>query len=147
MNLKVLSPTNKKDFVIFTLRDVNDSVFDSLRSLKSEVLNQVGDSVVAEILNFQIGYFVRSEKKWINNARDLKAVHQLKSTNKITLWCTGKTKRTRSGITESDDENDGEPEPTRAKRNKQSRTEEVELDRNHLVAELCEKHDMEVPTP
>ena len=65
--------------------------------------------MVSEKLDFQLGYFVRSEKKWINNSHDLKdAFGQLKSSGKLTLWCTNKVtaggKRTRGNVSESDNE-------------------------------------------
>ncbi len=100
--------------------------------------------LVMSLLRVWLGYFVRTEINWINNSHDLHdAVRQLKSTNKLTLWCTGKhkDKRTRSekSTTESDSELDHEPE-TNPKRKKQARMEEFEVRRNELVEELRDKH-------
>ena len=42
------------------------------------------------MLNFQLGYYKKSEKRWIHNQRDLKkALELMKLNEKLTLWCVG----------------------------------------------------------
>ena len=66
--LKVLSPANKKDFSMFTLRNVNPNELSTLDELKEEIFVQCGEgSQLPRTLEFKIGYFRRSQKLWINN--------------------------------------------------------------------------------
>ncbi len=44
------------------------------------------------MLDFQIGYYNKSEKRWIQNQRDIhEAKELLKRSEKFTLWCIGKS--------------------------------------------------------
>ena len=70
--LKVLSPSNKKDFSMFTLRNVNPDELSTLDELKEEVFVQCGEgSQLPQTLEFKMGYFHRSQKLWTNNKHDL----------------------------------------------------------------------------
>ncbi len=86
--------------------------------------------------------FLRSEKKWVNNARDLiGTVHQLKSISKLTLRCTGKTKCAQNDITESDNEH----EHTRA--SVISNHEQRNWNLTAIILSRSFARNMEVPTP
>ena len=67
VGLKVFSTSNKKEF---TLRNVQANDFNDPTSLKTELFNQLGGEIIYGMLNFDIGYLVHNEKKWIHNAKD-----------------------------------------------------------------------------
>ena len=90
VGVKVFSPANKKEFKMYTLRNVHATDFNDPTTLKMEVFSQLGDEVVCGTLDFDIGYLVRNEKKWIHNAEDARdALGSAKNEGKLTLWCTG----------------------------------------------------------
>ena len=90
VSVKVLSPSNKKDFKMYTLRYVVLSAMKRPDDIKNEILEQIGGQVVPETLEFDLSYYMGKEKKWINNQDDAcDALDILKSQNKLTLWCTG----------------------------------------------------------
>ena len=65
-------------------------VFNDPTILKMEVFTQVGDANVCGTLDFDIGYLVRNEKKWIHNAEDACDSLELATNGgKLALWCTG----------------------------------------------------------
>lgn len=72
------------------------------------------------------------------------AFGQLKSSGKLTLWCSNKvtagSKRSRGNMSESENETENELE-TNSKCKKQSRSEEMEARCNELVQELHSKHE------
>lgn len=55
-NLRVISPSNKKEFSVITLRDLTVDSVKSYENLKDTILSQVGDAAVADADNFQMGY-------------------------------------------------------------------------------------------
>ena len=63
MTLKVLSQSNKRDFTVFTLRDVTQEDMQTPDSVKSMIFAQVGDAV-SDKLDFPLGYYRKSEKVW-----------------------------------------------------------------------------------
>ena len=110
--LKVLSPANKKDFSMFTLRNVNPNELSTLDELKEEIFVQCGEgSQLLRTLEFKIGYFRRSQNLWINNKHNLDdAWAIIRSGERLTLWALGITgksskKRTRTSF-DSDDDDD-----------------------------------------
>ena len=89
MTLKVLSQSNKRDFTIFTLRDVTQDDMQTPGSVKATIYAQIGDTV-SDKLDFPIGYYRKSENVWINNEHDIQDEIQLmKEQGKVTLWCVG----------------------------------------------------------
>ena len=89
MTLKVLSQCNKRDFTVFTLRDVTQDDMQTLGSVKAMIYAQIGDAV-SDKLDFPIGYYRKSEKVWINNEHDIQdAIQLMKEQGKVTLWCVG----------------------------------------------------------
>ena len=101
--------------------------------------------MVPETLEFDLGYYLGKEKKWINNQDDTcDALDILKSQNKLTLWCTGislekeKRKRDRSE-TESDD--NGTEDMRNPKRSKHTSAIKARgAERDSIVSELRERH-------
>ena len=93
---------------MYTLRNVVLSVMKRPDDIKYEILEQIGGHAVPESLDFDLGYYMGKEKKWINNQDDAcDALDILKSQNNLTVWCTGilekeKRKRDRSGSESND---------------------------------------------
>jgi hypothetical protein len=146
VSVKVLSPSNKKDFKMYTLRNVELSVMKRPDYIKNEILEQIGGHVVPESLEFDLGYYKGKEKKWINNQDDCcDAVDVLKSQNKLTLWCTGviekeKRKRDRSGSESDDNATNVTRNPKRSKQKHTSAIKAKEAERDSIVSELRERH-------
>lgn len=145
VSVKVLSPTNKKDFKMFTLRNVVLSAMRGPDDFKKEILDQLGGHVVPETFEFDLGYYSGKEKKWINNEEDAgDALDIMKSQNKLTLWCTGispekdKRKRDRS---ESESDDNAAENTSKSKRSKRTPAIKArEAERDSIVSELRERH-------
>lgn len=140
VGVKVLSQSNKKDFKLYTLRGVVENSMKKPDTIKNEIFEQLGDEVVSESLDFDLGYYVGKEKKWINNVSDASdAVEILKSQKKLTLWCTGVQERKKRDRRESD--TDDEAQVCLSKRGKYSSAiKSKEAERNNIVSELRERH-------
>ena len=113
MYLKVLSPSNRKDFNMFTLHDIQPNEITTLEELKEEVFMQCGeDAQLPRTLEFRVGYFSCSQKLWINNKYDLEDTWNIVRKNeRLTFWALGTSegkgkKQTRSL---SDDELENVP--------------------------------------
>ena len=68
MEMKLLSPQNK-DYHMYTLRHISRDV-DSPEKLKAEIYKQCKD-VVPSPQTMEIGFYLQSKKKWINNRLDM----------------------------------------------------------------------------
>lgn len=139
VSVKVLSQSNKKDFKMYTLRNIACSVFSSPNNIKTEILDQISDNVVSETLEFDLGYYVGKEKKWINNEEDVcDALEVLKLQNKLTLWCTGVSNEKERKKRERESESDDNASEKRMKRSSAAESKEAERDR--ILTELREHH-------
>ena len=93
-SLKVLNPTNKRDFTTFTLRNLTAERVDSLSFLKDFIVCEVGEDVVSRKLDFKLEFYHKSAKLWINNGKDLQdTLALLRRNGRLTFWCTGLGKR------------------------------------------------------
>ena len=104
------------------------------------------------MLNFQLGYYKKSEKRWIHNQRDLKeALELMKHNEKFTLWCVGLShdKATKKNKHQREtDSPDHDPEletercaqPSSAKKKKLSSKEERETRVSELKKDLSQRH-------
>lgn len=143
--LKVFSPTNKKDFVMYTLRNFSTVDISTPGCLKEIVFKQVGETVVSSKLNFPVGYYQKSSKLWINNDQDVQdALALLKRSGRLTFWCVGlgKSDRSRHGSdcdSDVEDRNENVQIPTK-KRKLSSMSEERTSRVSELKAELRQKH-------
>ena len=54
IGVKVFSPANKKEFKMYTLRNVHTTDFNDPTSLKTELFTQLGDEVVCGTLDFGV---------------------------------------------------------------------------------------------
>ena len=134
MTLKVLSQSNKRDFTVFTLRDVTQEDMQTPDSVKAMIFAQVGDAV-SDKLDFPLGYYRKSEKVWINNEHDVHdAIQLMKEIGKVTLWCVGQDRTT----TARKRERSGDDISIPAK--KKSVSEERAIRVNDLKGQLRKKH-------
>lgn len=143
--LKVLSPLNKKDFSMFTLRDIKPDNISTLDELKEEIFMQCGeDAQLPCTLEFKVGYFRRSQKLWINNSQDLQdAWNLIRRSERLTLWALGTAKSSKKRIKEPVDVSDEEVDSSgRAKKKKKSvsSAEERKVRQQELRDSLQVKH-------
>ena len=121
LELKILSPHNKKDYRIYTLRHVSRDL-DSPDKLKDVIYQQCKEAVPLP-QHMEIGFFQHSKKLWINNRLDVNDMWAVAAKGgKVMLWCVGigennhgSQKRSR----EDTDSNEKESEPA-CKRNTSS---------------------------
>lgn len=95
-SLRFICPSNR-DFSVFTLRDLTVDSVNTYESLKEAILSQVGESTVSMSDEFQMAFFRKSEKLWINNDRDVRDALAIMTEGKLTLWCMGKDKQPKLG--------------------------------------------------
>ena len=139
VGLKVFSPANRKEFKMYTLRNLQRNDFSDPATLKSEIFAQLGDEVVCGTLDFDMGYLIRNEKKWIHNAEDARdALAVVAGGGKLTLWCTGTNRRQGQKRPQTDKPEGGDEGERRKK--KRSFTGEREERMTELVAKLRERH-------
>ena len=86
IHLKVFNPANKKEFKMFTLRNLSMDETDSPEKLKKQIADQYGHELNPKLM--EVGYFKQSKKLWLNNRLDMNDMWDLISKNEnITLWC------------------------------------------------------------
>ena len=146
-SLKVLNPTNKKQFTMFTLRNLTAEDINSPVSVKEAIFGQVGERVVSRKLDFPVGFYHKSAKLWLNNEQDVQdAFATLKQSGKLTFWCMGLgKKRDRSGYdsdqgSDSELEDSGEQRPAKTKKRKVTTSEEKVSRVNEIKSQLRQKH-------
>ena len=119
-----------------------DSV-NTCENLKETILSQVGETTVMDTDEFQMGFFRKSEKLWINNDRDVSDALDLMRVGKLTLWCMGKSKQPKHGKRNRDKSGDAEDEAEftsgRSKKKKSSSEERVARV-NEIKAQLRDQH-------
>ena len=150
VGVKVFSPANKKDFKMYTLRNMDTANFNDPTTLKTELFTQLGDEVVCGSLDFDIGYLVQNEKKWIHNAEDAQdALGSAKHGGKLTLWCTGVGPKSQAPGQKRPWTGPGacsEESMAIKKKKKQSFTEEREERMTEIIANLRERHGSKYST-
>ena len=105
----MLNPTNKKDFTMFTLRNLTAEDINTPISVKEAVFEQVGEGIVSRKLDFQVGFCNKSAKMWLNNEQDVQdALAILKQSGRVTFWCMGLGKRHGRSRCDSDRDSDDE---------------------------------------
>jgi hypothetical protein len=88
--LKIFNPANKKEFQLYTIRNLSLNV-DNPDKLKKALSEQYGD-LLPPIDKMEVGYFHQAKKMWIKNRLDLNDVWQLvQKGGRVTLWSTGAT--------------------------------------------------------
>ena len=109
--LKVLSPADKKDFNMFTLRDIKPTDISTPDELQCEELAKL-----PRTLEFKIGYFYHSQKLWINSQKDIQdAWNVFRNNDRLTFWCIGSKEKEKQGRKRSMEEtSDDELSPCRS---------------------------------
>ena len=140
--LRVLNPANKKDFRLFTLRNLSREM-DSSEKLKMAIFTQCGDDSVPLPRNMEFGFYNQSGKLWINNRLDVNDMWELVlKGDKLTLWCVGigqnpqSSRNTKRSSNERDKEGASGSEPPK----KMSRVEEKRALAEENEKKLKEKH-------
>lgn len=91
LDLKVLNPSNKKDYHMYVLRHISSDL-DEPNKLKSEIIEQCGESTPLA-RNMEIGYYHHTKKNWLNNRLDMNDMWSLIAKGeKVLIWCVGKEK-------------------------------------------------------
>jgi len=86
--LKVLSPSNKKEFKMYTLRKISRETVDTPNKLKDVICDQYGSVVGVDAQQMDVGYFYQAKKLWINNRLDMNDFWDvIERGDKLTLWC------------------------------------------------------------
>lgn len=141
--LRVLNPANKKDFRLYTLRDLSREM-DSSDKLKMAIFTQCGDEAVPLPRDMELGFYNQSGRKlWINNRLDMNDMWELVSKGeKLTLWCVGlpsptaqSSRNMKRSSSEREKELTGESEPPK----KMSKMEKRALAEDY-EQKLKEKH-------
>ena len=88
-NLKVINPTNKKEFQLYTVRSVSPEMFDSPDKVKAVIQDQYGD-LLPPTEKMDVGYFSQGKKLWIKNRLDVNDVWKsVERGERVTLWTMG----------------------------------------------------------
>ena len=148
LNVKVINPDKKSESQTFVLRNISGAV-STPTQLKEEILNQFGPELVADDLNFPIGYTKSGNRVWIRTATDVEDiwsfVHRGES---VSLWCHGvstsapKSKRQKDFSSESDGDSDDSKYRKRRKKKKRKKSafEEKTNRVEELLTKLRQKH-------
>ena len=142
--LKVYSKSSKKEWKMFTLRNVDTASIKTCDDLKEEIRIQLTDDVKKD---FDVGFVQGSNLISVRSSRDMAEVWGLAAKGQVTIWCDGLTashksrKRKRTEI-ESDNSSDEDFDKKSQKKVKKSRKEEREERVEESVAFLKEKHGM-----
>ena len=134
MDLKVLSPANKKEFRMFVL----SAEIDSPWKLRDEILRQYGEKIELDP-DMKIGYFHYSWKIWITSKLDVVDMWGLISNGeRVTFWCIGKEPPANTSKKRPPRRNEKENEPPPKKMSKvELETEKVK----DYETELKTKHE------
>lgn len=135
--LKIISPANKKEFQLYTIRGLTADV-DSPDNLKKALAQQYGD-LLPPIDKMEIGYFHQAKKMWIKNRLDLTDVWKLvHKGERVTLWSMGTATEPTNGQKRPLEKNGEEPVSKRAKA--QSISEEKKARLADYEHQLQQKH-------
>ena len=141
MVIKVINPNCKCEYKFFNLNLHHLSSI-TLRSLKEEVLEQLGKNIVCFNLKFDIGYMKGAQKINFSEADAIGEMMQKIVSKGFKLWCEGVDSRKRSagGVISvlSDDEEEDDDVKQKGKKIKTNSFEE----RNLKIAELADKLKM-----
>ena len=137
LQLKVFNPSNKKDFKMFTLRNIEKHEIDSPDKLKNVIFHQHGRGLNPK--QMEIGYFRLSKEIWINNRLDRNDLWDvIDNREKVTLWCVEAIPSDQAQKRSRPDEDKG-LESTK-KQKKLSRMEERKAEAEKHEQTLLEKH-------
>ena len=142
--LKVINPSNKKEFTMFTLRNLSFTPRTNPTMIKQALLDEVGCDILCQTLDFAVGYYKKSTQLWLNNEEDVHDAYDVLLQNgKLTFWCMGKKRRYYGSSEESDIDGIEDTRTSRRRRQLTSRSnarEERKTRVNDLKTQLREKH-------
>ena len=119
---------------MFVLRHLTSDDVSTISSLKRAMVQQVGESILSRKLNFQVGYYHKCTKLWLNNQQDLQDA--LRQSGKLTLWCVG----LEAGCDSDPDTDGSSDEPTSKQRpTKKRRLSTMSEERASRVNEIKTK--------
>jgi len=120
--IKVINPNCKREYKFFNLNLHHLSSI-TLRSLKEEVLEQLGKSIVCFDLKFAIGYMKGVQKISFIEADAMGEMMQKILINGFKLWCEGVDSRKRSagGVISVLSDDEEEDDNVKQKREKNQR--------------------------
>jgi len=111
----------------------------TLKSLKEEILEQLGKSVVCFDLQFDVGYTMGAQKISFSKSDDVGESMQKILNKGYKLWCEGNDSRKRSDLDDEDNHNDQAIKP-KLKKPKMSALEERNAEVLRIANQLKEKH-------
>lgn len=138
--IKVINPISKRDFKSYTIR-LKEVQTITLKSLKEEILEQLGKNVVCFDLQFDVGYMMGAQKISFSETDNMGESFQKILNKGYKLWCEGKDSskvRKRSDLDEEDNQDD-QIRP-RSKKPKISALEERNNQVLKIANQLKEKH-------
>ena len=133
--IKVINPNSKRDFKTYTIR-LKQVRSMTLKSLKEEILEQLGKSIVCFDLEFDVGYMMGTQKISFSETDDV-SDHMQKILDKgYRLWCEGRDSRKRA----DHDLEEGQTTKPNPKKPKISAFEERSAQVLTIAKQLKEKH-------
>jgi len=148
--LKVLSPANRKEYRMYTLRDLRMEDIDCSSKFTHEIFSQCGDSVVPKPSEMEVGYFHQSKKFWLNNRLDMNDAREiLNRGDNLIFWCVGintpQTVASESRKRAPDQQDSGSDEECEPRKHKKAKKKLSKQDERKAMAEeyettLKEKH-------
>ena len=135
--IKVINPNCKREYKNFNLRLQHLSSF-TLKSLKEEVLEQLGKGVVCFDLKFDIGYMMGAQKISFSETDAMGEMMQKVVSKGFKLWCEGIDSRKRSNPVVINVASDDEEDDNDIKHKKKSKMSSLE-ERNAKIADMADK--------
>lgn len=148
--LKCVSKEGKKNFKMFSLRNIDPNIVTSTDALKALIKAQFASDLEKQ---FDVGYEHSNDVVNIRSPDDLREVWTSASNGvKIVLWCDGlkrasATQNKRSVDTENSDDEDDVTQSVKPKKKKKKDTDEVNKAVQSIVDELKELHPDSGYTP
>ena len=67
VGVKIINPDKKNEAKLFMLRNVKFPCMNGPKDLYAVMIEQVGNKTVADSTDFEVGYYVRNKRVWIQN--------------------------------------------------------------------------------
>ncbi len=138
--VRFINPQRKSDYKVRKWHDMNER-FTSPEGLKEKLVDTFSEHV-PETMEFDMGYYTKpgSQKRWIENSKDLEAMYNSNCNDDITLWCDGRIESGSAQVPKRKSSGDTKDEPLSKRAKKE---EEIETTYRSLRA----KHGEEFSDP
>ena len=93
-SIRVINPQRKRDSKTFILKDVQLLGFGTVKSLREEILEQLGKSIVSFELNFDVGYMTGNQRICFREKDEIGSQLLKLAKSGGQLWCEGLCPRT-----------------------------------------------------